>query len=335
MLLPLTALTVILFMPLIPKSTYQPHWWLKNPHLQTIYPTIFRPGPKVNYHRERIQTPDRDFLDIDWVKQGSNDLVIALHGLEGSSRSKYIPGMLKAFFNQGWDGLGVNFRGCSGQPNLQPRAYHSGETGDLQLVLDHITTSWNYTRIVLVGFSLGGNVVLKYLGEKGREIHPLISHAVTFSVPVDLSASSTRLDQRENFIYLQRFMRRLRKKVRLKIHQLPAGMNPDNLKNFRQFDDAITAPLHGFRDAEDYYQRSSSKQFLPNIRVPTLLVNALNDPFLTPECFPYAAAAKSKYFFLETPFHGGHVGFTRINRQNLFWSEKRAFAFVGENLRIN
>lgn len=322
-------------MPLISQSSYRPPWWLKNPHFQTIYPTIFRPFPHVEYIRERISTPDKDFLDLDWVKQDSENLVIALHGLEGSSQSKYIPGILKAFSDQGWDGLAMNFRGCSGEPNLLPRAYHSGETGDLQLVLEHVSASRKYRRIVLAGFSLGGNVVLKYLGEKGSQIHPLVTHAVTFSVPVDLSASSAKLDQPENFIYLQRFMRRLRNKVQMKIHQMSMGIDPEKLKNFRQFDNAITGPIHGFRDAEDYYQKSSSKQFLNNIRIPTLLVNALNDPFLTPECFPYKEAEENQYFFLETPSDGGHVGFAQVNRQNLYWSEKRALTFIREDLRIS
>lgn len=314
-------------MPLISTSTYRSPWWLTNPHWQTIFPTVFRPEPPIHFSRERVSTPDGDFLDLDWVKNGHSRLLIALHGLEGSSESKYIKGIVRAFSLEGWDGLALNFRGCSGEPNLLTRAYHSGETGDLDFVL-HYALQKGYTRIVVAGFSLGGNVLLKYLGEQGNHLHPKITHGITFSVPCDLAASSSKLDQWDNYIYRRRFMVRLRKKVRVKPDLLKMVSQPENLKNFQQFDNAITAPIHGFQDAADYYHRSSSKAFLAGIRIPTLLVNARNDPFLTESCFPKDEAEASDCLYLETPQDGGHVGFHSVGNGNIYWSEQRAIRFV-------
>ncbi|MCB0847463.1 MAG: alpha/beta fold hydrolase, partial [Bacteroidetes bacterium] len=297
-------------MPIHTHIDYSPPRWLKNrKHLQTIYPTLLRPTPPLSYLRERIPTPDGDFLDLDWSRVKGTKLVIVLHGLEGSADTKYVRGMIRAFNRRGWDGMGLNFRGCSGETNILPRAYHSGDTGDIDYVIQRINDHHHYEEIVLIGFSLGGNVTLKYLGEKGNQVPANLTRGVAFSVPCDLESCSYNLARFENFIYMQRFMKSLRQKVREKIHLMPEGIQVNQLRNFSQFDDAITAPLHGFENAVDYWTKSSSKQFIPGIRIPTLLVNAANDPFLTPECFPKEEAEQNPWFTLEVPGQGGHTGF--------------------------
>lgn len=322
-------------MPIVSSSDYDSPSFIYGGHFQTIYPTLFRPTPKINYQRERVSTPDGDFLDLDWSRVGAKRLMIALHGLEGSTESKYMGGIVQAFNREDWDGLGLNFRGCSGEPNLLPRAYHSGETGDLDFVINHALRAGGYTEIVLVGFSLGGNVTLKYLGEKGNEIRPEIKAAAAISVPCDLAACSIHLERRDNWIYMQRFMRRLKQKVYEKQSILPADMKVEGMTNFFQFDTAVTARLHGFKDADDYYAQCSSRQFIQGIRTPTLLIMAENDPFLAPVCYPYEEAKASDWLYLETPESGGHVGFAQFGKKGEYWHETRVRSFVNEKQKIN
>lgn len=320
-------------MPLIPQSDYKAPFLFKNRHLLTIYPTLFRKIRNPDYHRVRIATADDDFLDLDFSYAGSNRLVIILHGLEGSASRKYVVGMVHTFNKGGYDTVSLNFRGCSGEPNKNLRFYHSGDTGDLAQVVEYIAATGRYKAIHLVGFSLGGNVTLKYLGEKGQDVQPLIHSAVAISVPCDLRTSSSELEKRHNAIYMQRFIKALGYKLELKAKRFPDMIRLDNyreIRSFRQFDDRYTAPIHGFPDALTYWAQSSSKPYLKKICVPTLLINALDDPFLSPECFPYEEAAQSRYFYLETPNYGGHVGFVTFGEQ-CYWSEKRAFAFISEH----
>ena len=197
---------------MIPRSTYCPPALFSNPHVQTVFPSLFRRVPGIHYQRERIETPDGDFLDLDWSRNGSSGLGIVLHGLEGDSKRAYMLGMAKALNNAGWDAVCLNFRGCSGECNRRLRFYHSGETGDLHTVISHVVKQHTYLGIALIGFSLGGNVILKYLGEQGRRSHPLIKKAVAVSVPCDLASSSLKLSRSLNRIYLKRFLRMLRKK---------------------------------------------------------------------------------------------------------------------------
>lgn len=320
-------------MPLINHSDYKAPFLLKNRHLLTIYPTLFRKVKRANYHRVRIPTADDDFLDLDFSHAGSDRIVIILHGLEGSADRKYVMGMVHTFNGGGYDTVSLNFRGCSGEPNKNLRFYHSGETGDLAQVVEYLAATGRYKAIHLVGFSLGGNVTLKYLGERGADIHPLIRSAVALSVPCDLKASSSELEKSHNAVYMQRFIRHLGYKLELKARKFPDMIRLDNyrqIKTFRQFDDLYTAPIHGFPDALTYWAQCSSKPLLQNISVPALLINALDDPFLSKECFPYEEAAQSRYFYLETPRYGGHVGFVTFGEQ-CYWSEKRAFAFISEH----
>jgi uncharacterized protein len=322
-----------MLMPIIPKSSYRAPILFTNPHVQTVFPTLFRKVTGVSYRRERIDTPDGDFLDLDWSNIGSKRLAILLHGLEGNSTRTYILGMVKALNNGGWDAVAVNFRGCSGEPNRKLRFYHMGETGDLETVVSHVVGLGSYEELSLLGFSLGGNVILKYLGERGQDVNAMFKKAVVFSVPCDLTSSSRKLDHPANRLYMRRFLRMLHEKIRMKMEILPASINDrgyERIKNFEDFDDAYTAPIFGFKNAEDYWTRGSSKPFLSKISIPTLLINSADDPFLAEPCYPVEEASKSKCLFLEMPVHGGHVGFVTLNNRNQYWSEGRAVSFLDE-----
>jgi len=314
-------------MPIV-QSLFKPPFLLGNGHLQTILPVLLPRRINITYERERLELEDGDFLDLDWSRSGHGRVAILLHGLEGCTDNGYMRGMAAALNATGWDALAWNFRGCSGESNRLPRFYHSGETGDIAAVVRHAST--NYSDIVLVGFSLGGNVVLKYLGE--AKPHPAVIGAVAISTPVDLASSARALDQRRpNKIYLGRFLQTLIKKVEAKAGIFPREFDVSgirSIKSFQEFDDRYTARLHGFRDAEDYWRQSSSRQFLPGINVPTLLLNAKNDPFLTPESFPFAEAGQSRFLTLEAPESGGHVGFFDFTHGLQPWHEPRAARFL-------
>jgi uncharacterized protein len=317
--------------PIVPESSYVPPLFFSNPHVQTVFPSVFRKVTGVDYVRERVTTPDDDFVDVDLSSVGSKRLAIILHGLEGNSERSYVLGMVKALNQAGWDAAALNFRGCSGESNRQLRFYHSGDTGDLQTVVSHFARAGAYTDTALVGFSLGGNVVLKYLGEIGDRVDSGIHKAVAFSVPCDLTSSSVKLGNLSNRLYMKRFLKMLREKIRLKMLAMPERLNDEgyeSIKTFREFDDRYTAPMFGFSDAHDYWQKASSKPFLPAIRVPTLMISAADDPFLTPQCYPVEAAQANPYLFLEVPRHGGHVGFLSFTPHGEYWSETRVAAFL-------
>ncbi len=296
-----------------------------------MFPSLFRRVRSVHYQRERIETPDGDFLDLDWSRNGSSRLVILLHGLEGDSTRAYMLGMAKALNNAGWDAASLNFRGCSGECNRRLGFYHSGETEDLHTVISHVVEQHTYSDIALVGFSLGGNVILKYLGEQGKRTHPLIKKAVAFSVPCDLASSSEKISRAANSIYLKRFLRMLRKKIRMKMRIMSDAINDRDyrlIKTFKDFDNRYTAPIFGFKDAEDYWEKASCKPLLSRISIPTLLVNAADDPFLTRACYPYEEAGANPMLLLEIPQFGGHVGFVTFNGKGEYWSESRAVSFL-------
>ncbi|MCP4398582.1 MAG: alpha/beta fold hydrolase [bacterium] len=318
-------------MPLIQQSAYIPRPVFKNRHLHTIYPSLFRKVRGVEFTRERIATPDDDFLDLDWFRQGSDKLVLTIHGLEGSSRSHYISGMIKAFQRRGWDGVALNFRGCSGEPNRLLRSYHSGATEDLETLVRHVLQKYSYRQIALVGFSLGGNLVLKYLGEQGAALPQEIFGAAAVSTPCDLASSARQLSEKYNVLYLKNFLRCFRKKIRAKMQRMPDKINDQNfheITSLEAFDDRYTAPIHGFANAEDYWARCSSKQFLADIQVPTLLLNARDDPFLSELSYPVEEAASHKYLFLEMPDFGGHLGFIARNPAGEYWHETRICSFL-------
>jgi predicted alpha/beta-fold hydrolase len=318
-------------MPIVSPSTYRPPPGLTNGHLQTILPSLLRRVGGVVYRRERIGTTDGDFIDLDWSCCGSRHLVVLCHGLEGSSRAAYIKGMARAANQAGWDAVAYNYRGCSGEANRLLRAYHSGATDDLATVHRYIVQHHTCLRIGWVGFSLGGNLVLKYLGENSRTLDEKQHWAAAVSVPCDLAASARRLDRAANRIYNWRFLRTLKAKARWKARRYPGRIDLSKLAaahTLKAFDDLFTAPVHGFRDAQDYWRRCSALRFLHRIRVPTLVINALNDPFLDGPCFPYAAARRNPLLFLETPRSGGHVGFPPRAWNGTFWHEDRIVQFA-------
>jgi predicted alpha/beta-fold hydrolase len=324
-------------MPILEHSTYKPpSWWVSSGHLQTIIPALFRKVVSSPYTRERITTPDGDFLDCDWLyaasSRPSQKLVIISHGLESNSHRPNVLGMARAVSLCGYDALAWNFRGCSGEPNRLPRAYHSGATEDLHTVLDHVAAK--YDEIYLIGFSLGGNLTLKYLGEQSEALSPKVKKAVVFSVPCDLAASSKQLSRVSNRLYERRFLNSLRQKIEQKATLFPNQISlapylKKQIKTLRDFDNYYTAPLHGFQNAEDYYAKCSAKQFISRITIPTLMVNAKNDVFLAPSCYPFDEAKSSDVFFLETSESGGHLGFiTKKTPHGLYWSEMRALGFI-------
>ena len=318
-------------MPLINKSDYRAPFFLQNGHIQSIYPTLFRTFDTGFYERERIFTPDDDFLDIDWSRVGSNKLAIISHGLEGSSYSSYVVGMVKMLNRNGWDALAWNYRSCSGEINRQLRFYNSGTIDDLELVIQYAVKTESYREIVLIGFSMGGNLSRLYLGNKGSRVDGKIGKSVVFSVPCDLKASTQELAKFKNKIYMKRFLVTLHQKIRAKMELMPGQINDDDyhlIKNFKDYDDRYTAPLHGFKNAEDYWNKCSSNQFISEIKIPTLMVNACNDPFIADGCYPINEASSSKYVYLEMPKSGGHVGFIQFKKDKCYWSEERAIGFL-------
>jgi uncharacterized protein len=331
-------------MPFIEHADYQAPFWLPEGHSQTIFPSIFRKVEGVHYVRERIMTDDGDFLDLDIsdcgvsiadcgfndnatsirnLKSKIRNLIILSHGLEGNSTRQYIMGMVKHFNAHGFDCLAWNFRSCSEDINQTKRFYHSGATDDLDIVVKH-AISKGYQKIYLVGFSLGGNLTLKFLGEKGQNLYPEVQKAVVFSVPLHLSSSGKTI----GWLYDQRFIRSLNKKVQAKANRFPEfeinTSNISKIKNLKDFDDAYTSQLHGFKDAEDYYEQNSSLYFLDNINIKTLIINAKNDPFLSKECFPFEQVKHLEKVYLQTPEGGGHCGFYPADYQGVLWSERRA-----------
>ena len=318
-------------MPLL-KSNYQPSFIFRNGHFSTIYSAKLRPSVTLLQERERITLPDGDFLDVDWTFSESltNKVIILLHGLEGNAQRTYIKGAGNLLSKNGWDIAAMNYRGCSGENNLTYQSYHSGKTDDLESVIDNILEKDKYQEIVLVGFSLGANLLLKYLGERD-DVPFEIKKGVAISVPTSLRGSLECLMKSENWLYSKAFLINLKKKYKLKMKHHPSKMNVSDLNNIntlKDFDDIYTSKAHGFKDAYDYYERNSSNQFIPNIKIPVLILNAKNDSFLNEDCYPYKVAENSKNIFLETPLYGGHVGFHLTNKE--YYSEKRTLQFLNK-----
>jgi predicted alpha/beta-fold hydrolase len=323
-------------MPILPTSSYPgPPAWQYNGHLQTMVPGLLRRVKGVDYTRERIDTADGDFLDLDWIIEGHDRLVVLTHGLEGDSRRQYILGAAKLFAGQGWDVLAWNCRSCSGEMNRAFRMYHHGDVDDIGAVVRHALATRRYRRLSMVGFSMGGNMTMKYLGVLGENAPPEIRAAVAFSAPTDLEAGSEVLGRWDNRVYKKRFMRHLERKVRLKATQFPGRLDLaklNDVRRWRDFDEWFSAPICGFRDAQEFYHHASAKNFIAGIRVPTLLVNAWNDPILTPSCMPADLARDHPSLHLEMPRQGGHCGFQMRGRDEYTWSEYRALEFCEEIL---
>lgn len=319
---------------------YQPPWWLRNAHAQTIYAAKFAPRPRVAWQRERWDTPDGDFIDLDWlvprraIENGASPLVVLFHGLEGDSQSHYAHTLMHAVEQRGWRGVLVHFRGCSGEPNRLPRSYHAGDSAELDWILARLRRRYADSRLFAVGVSLGGNVLLKWLGERAHAASAVIAAACTVSAPLDLTAAGMALDRGFNRIYTWRFLRTLRKKALAKIAAHPGVLDADaaqRARTLRTFDDAVTAPLHGFAGVLDYWSRASSKPWLKHIEVPTLVLNARDDTFLPAQALPIESDV-SDAVALECPEHGGHVAFvTHAFPGRVDWMPERVIGFLASH----
>ena len=316
-------------MPII-SSNYNPPLLFKNGHFSTIYSGLVRKIDEINQEREQITLPDGDFLDLDWsyAKKTTKKLIIILHGLEGNAQRPYMTGTAKVFNNHGFDAICMNFRSCSGKTNNLYRSYHSGATEDLEAVINHVLSTKKYDTIILKGFSLGGNVTLKYLGER-NSVPKEVKAAISVSVPCFLYGAMLELHQFKNVLYANRFKKHLLEKLKYKQRNFPDIVSDEIFKKIntlKDFDEYYTSKAHGFINALDYYDKSSSLQFLHNIKTSTLIINAKNDSFLSSECYPIKEAEKNKSLFLEMPNYGGHVGF--YDKNNIYYNEKRALNFI-------
>ena len=321
---------------------YSPAWWLPGPHARTIWGRFFRRTPPLETHVERWETDDGDFIDLVRLDAapGRPHLVI-LHGLEGTGRSHYVRGLLLEAVRRGWAADLVLFRGCSGEPNRAPRFYHSGDTGDIDAVTRRLFATDAISPFLFVGVSLGGNVLLKWLGECGESVDRRVIAAAAVSVPFDLARASRHIDRGFSRVYQRHFLQSLRKKALAKLERYPKLVSRERVVSARtlyEFDDIVTAPVHGFADADDYYTRSSSIRFLSRIRVPTLLLSAIDDPFLPSEVLEQVRGVASGNPYLEVEFlaKGGHVGF--VSGQNplrpFYYAEWRVTEFLGRGISM-
>lgn len=324
-------------------GAFKPAWWLRSPHLQTLWPSLTRGRlrSRPQMYRERLELTDGDFLDLDWMSRAcghrsQHAIVLILHGLEGSSKSSYAWGMLRALQSAGFDPVVIHFRGCSGEPNRNSRSYHSGETSDIARVAAVLAR--RAPALAAVGFSLGGNVLLKWLGETGPN-NPLTC-ATAISVPFRLDRCAQRLENGFSRLYQWTLMRSLRRSVSRKWHRQKCPYfvlsRVSRTRTFRQFDDEVTAPLHGFHNADDYYEKSSSEAFIPTITRQTLLIQAADDPFMYPDAIPDKRKLPPSVT-LELSAFGGHVGFVGglLPWRCEYWAETRTVRFLRAELGLN
>ena len=338
-------------------APFRPARFLPGRHLQTIFGPLFRKPPALRLTRERWELPDGDFLDVDRLadrldhgpaqkldhgpgpqREGKPPLLVVLHGLEGSSSSHYMRGLLAQAQARGFRGLALNFRGCSGEQNRLLRSYHSGETGDLAHCIARICDEEPDVALLLAGCSLGGNVLVKWLGE--GQVPPNVRAAAALSVPFDLALCARTLDGPGlmSFVYRTRFLRTLKRKAREKARSFPQGFDASRVERAQtlgEFDEALTGPVHGFAGAEDYWSQSSSGPYVARVRVPLLLVSAQDDPFIPPSCLPREAARENKQVTLEVQESGGHLGFIEGSLlRPRFYLERRAVQFLAEQLLV-
>lgn len=305
--------------------------WARSPHLQTLFPVMFRNRPQLDLASEQLELADGDFLDLCWSKRGTGPLVLVIHGLEGSIHSHYAAGVMHTLEEHGYRPVFMHFRGCSGRPNRLDRSYHSGDTGDIAAVVKHISEKAGEPVLAAVGFSLGGNALCKWLGESGAR-NPL-EKAVAVSVPYRLADADKRLNTGISRLYREYLLFKLRASYRRKFKNRPSPLTVDvgKLRSFYEFDDKVTAPLHGFESADHYYAVSSCRQYLGKIQTPTLLIHAADDPFMYPDSAPTTVElpANVRLQLLE---HGGHVGFicSRYPWHVDYHHEKQIIAFLNE-----
>lgn len=317
------------FLPTIP---------FRNGHFNTMYRPLFTKDT-ISYNRKRVTTWDDDFIDLDFSLTGSKNLVLLIHGLEGSSESKYMVSTSNHLNYCGLDTACFNLRGCSGEDNLLLTTYHSGKTEDVAFVINYLIENYSYENIVIVGFSLGGNLTLKYIGEQGKNIPAKVKGGIAVSVPIDIASAEKELDKLKNKLYVEVFFKTMKNKVLEKAHKFKEfNLDKDKLfkaTKFKHLEHLYTVPVFGFKDPEDYWKKASSKPYLEKINVPTLLINAKDDSFLSNECYPFEEAHDSKLFFLEAPNYGGHCGFiSSFKLSENTWLEERIERFIRENIQI-
>jgi uncharacterized protein len=317
-----------------PFTAYEAPGWLPGGHLQTIYAYCLKQIPTFTYRRERWETPDRDFIDLDWLDASSNEskLLVLFHGLEGCSRSHYAVSLMNQLRREGWHGVVPHFRGCGGEINRLPRGYHAGDSAELDWILYRLKKEKPGSRLHVVGISMGGNDLLKWLGQQGDHALDVVHRAVAVSVPLDLQITANQLDHGWNRLtYTRDFLRTMKPKVLKKIAAHGLDLDPQVIRatsTFREIDNFYTAPVHGFRDADDYWIRSSSKPWLPHIKVPTLLINARNDPFFPGHVLPTRTEV-AEAVTLEYPESGGHLGFVSGRFPGRFqWLPHRILSFL-------
>ncbi len=316
-------------MPIFP-SDYRPKWWLRNGHINTLYTYFYRKLSTPDYTRERWDTPDGDFIDLDFIKSQQKRLVILSHGLEGSSSSQYIIAMSNLMSQNEFDVCALNYRSCSGEMNRTKTMYHSGFTEDLHMIVS--TLSKEYDEIFLIGYSLGGNMNIKYTTDAVYTLDNKIKGVISVSAPIDLAGSSKRISSWYNYQYQYNFLQTLKAKMVIKAKMHPEIIHVDDLKKVKtliDFDEYYTGPLHGFGGAQSYYDNCNALQFLDNVTVPTLLISSEDDPFLTESCIPKEMAKKHKDIYLLATKYGGHVGFTTFGSE-FYWLDHKILEFIND-----
>lgn len=310
-------------MPFI-HSRFKPAWWLRNPHAQTLWPKLFRNTFKLDVQLQRVELCDGDFIDLVWAGPNHGKVVLLLHGLEGSSHSTYVRRLMQELTQRGFRSCLMHFRGCSGEDNRLAKSYHSGKTEDPQQILEYLNKQMNIDIYGAIGVSLGGNVLLKWLGEQGSASS--IKRAAVMSVPFSLEKTAERMNQGFSRFYQWYLVRSMQRRYKNKFSHItsPLHINIDELDTFWLFDDQVTAPLHGFDSVKDYYKQSSSRQFIPHICVPTLILHAADDPFMYPDSIP-TDKELPEHVWMEVTKHGGHAGFISGNMPGCanYWGEKR------------
>ena len=325
-------------MPINPNPTYKgPPKVLFNGHLETILPDLFAAKIEIDYQRERITLSDGDFLDLDWHQNQNDHLLILTHGLVGSSDRPYILKAAKFYSERNWDILAWNCRSCSGEINKALRFYHHGDINDIHEVIQHVNAHHDYRNIVLMGYSMGGSITLKYMGVKGDDAPANVKAGVAFCTPFDVEYCSNRMDLWENYLYRRVFMKEILEKFAKKAVFYPDVIDlslQKQIKTWRDFDEIYTVPIHGYASADDFYADASSMNFIAGTARPTLAVNSANDPIIPPTCIPYETFEKNKSLFLEVPKRGGHVGFSLKNEKYHSWMDYRSYAFLEEYLDL-
>lgn len=320
-------------------SDFAPTLPFKNGHFNTMYRPLFMKDT-CSFLRKRITTWDQDFIDLDFSLIGSKTLVLLIHGLEGSSDSKYIASTSNHLNKKGLDTVCFNLRGCSGDDNLLLSTYHSGKTEDVDFVVKHLSENYEHKNILIIGFSLGGNLTLKYMGEQSDKILPKVKGAIAVSVPIDIASGEVEMERLKNKLYLEIFFKTMKNKILEKAHKFPDfNLDKDKLfkaTKFKHLEHLYTVPVFGFDSPEDYWAKASAKPYLLKIKRPTLLINSKDDTFLSTECYPFDEAHNSEFFFFEAPNYGGHCGFmTSFKPSENTWLEHRIERFIRENIQIN